>query len=358
MKKLFFVCSWNKRKELTWSGICWGLYKSLKKYYDIQDVDISNVRAPLYKRIFKKLLGRKDLGYSDVIAQKRYLEGNGIQKGVCFQFTDIVENSSCVETYMFQDCSSAAVLDIRMNNLVARDFCFSSCSIAAIKKRADLEMRYLNSCSGIFTLCRWLANDYVNRLGVPREKVHYVGSGVNVDVDKIDGTNRKGKKVLFVGKDFKRKGGFAVVAGYKKLKELMPDAELYVAGPSEDPIKEDIEGYHFMGLCERSQLNELYNTCDVFALPSYFEAFGIVIAEALVFGLPCLVRNVFDMPYVVEHNVTGWVISEDNPSDIGNALFELLNDKKYRDNVNARRDFYLKEYSWDTVAKRIHEVIN
>ena len=54
MKKLFFVCSWNKRKELTWSGICWGLYKSLKKYYDIQDVDIMSVSESVISKSIKE----------------------------------------------------------------------------------------------------------------------------------------------------------------------------------------------------------------------------------------------------------------------------------------------------------------
>ena len=45
--------------------------------------------------------------------------------------------------------------------------------------------------------------------------------------------------------------------------------------------------------------------CDVFCMPSYFEAYGLVFVEALTFGLPCIGRNCYEMPYFIEEGKTG-----------------------------------------------------
>ena len=49
--------------------------------------------------------------------------------------------------------------------------------------------------------------------------------------------------------------------------------------------------------------------CDVFCMPSYFEAYGLVFVEALTFGLPCIGRNCYEMPYFIEDGKTGLLLN-------------------------------------------------
>lgn len=59
-------------------------------------------------------------------------------------------------------------------------------------------------------------------------------------------------------------------------------------------------------------------------MPSYFEGFGLVFVEILIFGLSCIARNIFEMPYLIEDKKTGYLINEDNPADLADRMEDLL----------------------------------
>ena len=48
MKKIYFVCKWNKEKEKTWSGTSFALYSELKKYFEVCDIEVK-------ERVFDKI---------------------------------------------------------------------------------------------------------------------------------------------------------------------------------------------------------------------------------------------------------------------------------------------------------------
>lgn len=364
MKTLNFVARWSKtNKKQTWSGIVWGLYTTLGKYYKVNDIDISEVGLSTYYRVaryFARKIGLRldDININLINNTRRYINNSNFGEGLFFQFDESIIDDSTRNTYVFIDESVDHALFMReCQPEVFEKSNFAKTNIHFLEKRRKQQNDYFMNCAGIFTLCHWLVDDLVNRTGIPADKVHYGGSGINVDFEAIDDSQKIGNKILFVGKDFERKGGYHIVDAFKKLKQKMPTAELHVAGPKENPVNEHIDGYCFHGLCNRTQLNELYNRCDVFAMPSYFEAFGIVFVEALTFGLPCLVRNCQDMPVVVKHGETGYVIDADEIEVTADYLFDLLNNPKFKNNVTNNRSYYKSYYSWESVAERIHNVI-
>ena len=204
---------------------------------------------------------------------------------------------------------------------------------------------------------QWLKEDLINRCGISSDKVYHVGGGTNIDINLIKEVPKANNKILFVGRDFKRKGGYLVYDAFKILKQEKKDAELYVAGPISNPIENPIEGYIFLGDCSYEKVSQLYNMCDIFCMPSYFEAYGLVFVEALIFGLPCIGRNCYEMPYFIDDEQTGFLLKNDDSSELAQLMKRLLNDSTIKKNVLDRREWYIQEYSWNTVAQRIKEVI-
>ena len=92
-------------------------------------------------------------------------------------------------------------------------------------------------------------------------------------------------------------------------------------------------------------------------MPSYFEAYGLVFIEALAYGLPCIGRNAYEMPYFIEQGETGFLLEKDHVEELATLIKELLSNERIKKNVIDRRESYLQKYTWDAVAERIYHFI-
>lgn len=146
-----------------------------------------------------------------------------------------------------------------------------------------------------------------------------------------------------------------MVEAYQKARQVKNDLELYIAGP--DKLSITGPGIHFLGSLRYEDLVEYFNLCDVFCMPSKFEAYGLVFPEALTFGLPCIGRNAYEMPYFIEEGKTGYLLMHEDSDELSDLILKSLQNYNMKQNVRDRREYYIKEYSWKTVASRIYDVM-
>lgn len=361
---IYYVAKWQKERQKTWSGTVWGIYTALKKIYTVQDIELPNKKT-FCERFLRILHIRRpnfemrDNKHAEKFCNK--ILRNDTTTKIIFQFAEIVKDTPQQKTYIYQDLSVDYVWYMykhlphiyKLSNfqgLIPKD----------IERRRSIQNDYYqHHCSGIFTMSKWLANDLITRTKISPSMVHHIGGGINISLSSIsDETKRTGNKILFAGRDYKRKGLPITMEAFKLLKKTMPHAEIYVAGPSTNPYKgEVIEGYHFLGDLDSAALSHYFALCDIFCMPSYFEAYGLVFIEALTAGLPCIGRNCYEMPYFIDHGETGYLIEDDNAADLSEKMHALLHDERIKQNVLAKRAYCIEEYSWDAVAKRIEKVI-
>lgn len=367
---LYYLVNWGGHRERAWSGSCLSLFDVLRSRTVVTDLDLSYapVRDTLWKRLCRKRYSAEDPMWLDAIGRyRRYVKGLLPRKGdfSVLQFEEVMYDRKHCHTYIYQDLSVSYVKYLHDTN--PEIFRLSGFSCDGIEKalavREKRQNDYYRTCSGIFTMGRWIREDLVGRCGVPGEKVHHVGGGINLDPGLVCHGAPSGRRILFVGRDFRRKGGYLVYDAFRILRARKPDVELYVAGPELDPVAEPVEGYHFMGPCDYRTVSGLFNMCDIFCMPSFFEAYGLVFIEALAYGLPCIGRNAYEMPYLIEDGETGYLLPENIGQDgaaaeLADMMESLLADRRMANNVRERRDWYLKEYSWDTVASRMLGVLD
>lgn len=67
-----------------------------------------------------------------------------------------------------------------------------------------------------------------------------------------------------------------------------------------------------------------YRKADVFCLPSLYEGYPNVVAEAMSSGLPILCSNVYENPYIVKEGVNGFLFNPKSAQDIANAIKRML----------------------------------
>lgn len=365
MKKLplFFAATWATKREQTWSGTCHSLFLSLSPHFEITDIDLP--KEPLSRKILRKLAPSlfHDAGLSYVQSKGQFLKTalsttkEGRDKKILFQLTDNISNNDKLSTYVFQDMSVSYLSYIAEHEKELFSYSgFGNYPLKSLQKRAAVERRYYDSCSGIFAMGQWF-KDFLVSQGIDAKKVHAVGGGINLDEKLINPQAKQGNKILFLGRDFTRKGGEITYKAFVELKKQRPDLELHLAGPSENPIEDPVEGYFYHGPVNHLQAAELFNQCDIFCMPSYYEAFGLVFVEALCYGLPCIGRNCHEMPYIIQDHETGLILKEDSPEELSNLMNALLSDKSIHENVQNKRQEFLQKYSWKTIASRITEEI-
>lgn len=354
MKNLTYLVDWGKNKETAWSGTNYSLFKALSKIYNITDVNI-NTRL-WYNFLIKHILRQGYVGSEWHLTKHLRSKFHNLY-GTVFQFNDILQNNKSRNAYMYMDNAWAYSSYLQTHD--PKIYSVSGLPNSDHKlmvQRAKEQNKHICECSALFTMGHWLRDWLVNN-GIPNDKVIAVGGGYNIDKKYICPQQKTHNKILFVGKDFRRKGGYITYKAFKLLRDNGEKVELYVIGPQTNPIKRPIDGYHFIGQIPFKEEAKYYNMCDIFCMPSYFEAYGLVFVEALTFGLPCIGRNCYEMPYFIQEGETGLLLNNDNEQELANLIYSILHGDSFVNNVLSHQQQYLHDYSWDAVAKRIANVI-
>lgn len=365
--RIIYACEWNKNKETTWSGTTYSLLKSIQNKAVVENLDLS-LSLPI--KLIDKALGIRIInGRISFINTLNTFKAYFFQKKINSKLKDnnvdvilqIGDYGKCKNnSYIYQDLSVDSLIYFRNNFPKLFNYSgYENISDKQLNKRSKQQLEIYKNSKGILTMSKWLANNLIEYTGIPKEKVHWVGAGINLDKNKINPSKKNNRRILFVGRDFKRKGGDLTYEAFKILKDkYIKDAELYIAGPNSLPLDENIDGVTFLGNLSYSDLSKYFNLCDIFCLPSRFEAYGLVFIEALTYGLPCIARNEFEMKEFITNDENGYLIDDDNPEKLAILMKNLLGNERIKNNVIEKKDYYIDQYSWDSVADRIINIIN
>jgi glycosyltransferase involved in cell wall biosynthesis len=86
----------------------------------------------------------------------------------------------------------------------------------------------------------------------------------------------------------------------------------------------------FHGYLSREKLADLYGETDIFVLPSLSEGYGMVLAEALVFGLPIVASKVAAIPELVDDGINALLVRPRDPQALASAIRKLAVDSDLR----------------------------
>ncbi len=102
----------------------------------------------------------------------------------------------------------------------------------------------------------------------------------------------------------------------------------------------------------------LLQAADLFVLPSYYENFGIAVAEAMVAGTPVLISDQVHICQEVRDSQSGWVSTLD-VTEIAKLLRTALQNPSECQRRGLRaREYALQHYSWDAIARQTILVYN
>jgi glycosyltransferase involved in cell wall biosynthesis len=217
---------------------------------------------------------------------------------------------------------------------------------------------------------------YLHRYGVEERRIQI--ARMTVDVEKMlaysgsiqpetksailrrYGIPEQGAKILFVGRLEPHKGLVDLVEAFDRLRVENRAVSLIIAGDGSlsDWARHQASperSIYYLGRLAGEQVWDAYEISDIFVLPSHFEPWGLVVNEAMAFGLPVIASDrVGCVDDLVQQNRSGFVVPAGSPDELRSALELLVTnpDMRKRMGIEGRRviaDWTLENWARATV---------
>jgi UDP-glucose:(heptosyl)LPS alpha-1,3-glucosyltransferase len=155
---------------------------------------------------------------------------------------------------------------------------------------------------------------------------------------------------LFVG-DLRK--GYAAAA---EAVAQNPEVHLAVVSRSRRPPDGEIEvqrllgaRLHWLGALE--DVGPAYAAADLLLHPTIYDAFGLVVAEAMAHGVPPVVTAAAGIAELIRHRESGWIVEGDARAGTAAAVSALARDRALRERLGAGAQAVATSRSWDRVAQ-------
>ena len=173
--------------------------------------------------------------------------------------------------------------------------------------------------------------------------------------------------LAFIGSVYKHKGVDLLPAILEKVLQSIPDVKLLIIGDGElkhklkDEFNErDIsEKVDFMGVISHEKVRETLSKSDILLFPTRLEAFGLVIAEAMMEGavpVVTLLPGITDA--TVENGKTGYLIQKDDVDGFSQKVITLGEDRKLLKSMSSKSKVVAEDkLSLEKISQRYDELI-
>jgi glycosyltransferase involved in cell wall biosynthesis len=208
-----------------------------------------------------------------------------------------------------------------------------------IKKR--LNIRAFNAAKALIAWSEWTKKSLVDDYGIDPAKVTVIPPGIDLERWTFERASKVGEDVrfLFVGGDFARKGGEALLESFRQLSRKHPGSTLDIVTKSTNIQNLPLGATVHYGLkANTPELLRLYQAADVFAFPTRGDCLPLAVMEAMAAGLPVITTDVGALSEAVVDGQTGLVVKVDDVSSMTAAMEQMICDPKLRVSMsgNAR----------------------
>ena len=204
-----------------------------------------------------------------------------------------------------------------------------------VQRRGRLQavLKAADGSDAVIALSQAAADGFRRELGIEAQVIH---PGVDLNRFKPHADRSEHPTILCASDPaVEAKRVPLLIDAFKRLRKRRRRARLILQAPKDEALAATLQD-DGIELTDGRNLAELYSTAWTLALPSYGEAFGLVLTEALACGTPVVGANT-----EVITDETGRVFTGDDPKDLAKALtetLELAKEPSTRDKCRARAE--------------------
>ncbi len=210
-------------------------------------------------------------------------------------------------------------------------------------------------CDGVIAVSSQTKDELIKYLGFSEKKISVVNLGIDDKFKPLEKRKQDGAVyyIGYLGDLNRRKCVSYLIKAFAQFRKKypIPEAKLAIYGKGDESyrLKKTVpelklEGcVEFKSLAPEEQLVEIYNSFDVFVLPSEWEGFGLPILEAQRCGVPVIIREDAHIPL----ETARFCLKAQSQDDMAYKFFQLLTDDDLREKTIKAGLEYSKQYTWE-----------
>ncbi len=127
-------------------------------------------------------------------------------------------------------------------------------------------------------------------------------------------------------------------------------------GKVESIMKRFPDNFRWRGIVTGKDKQVFWDSCDVFALPSYAEAFPVAVLEAMQAGIPLIVTPVGALPEILRDHVNGFFVPIGDAAAIADRILQLIRSRPAREKMSEENRLAAKRFSVERMVQAMMSV--
>lgn len=366
-----FLTLQNYLDKNAWSGTLYYMQKALREInIDIVDFGVSK-NVSLQQKVANRVLPKRN---HPKLNDHRYF-------AKCKKFNSEVQKklhrTPCDVIFAPVASAELTFLDTKTPIIYLSDITFSLYKKHSLLKLDRQESEWtslqesvaISKASQIIYSSQWAAESAIYDYQTEANKIRIIPFGANLDKPPardlaLSKRQTSTCRLLFVGKDWYRKGGQLAYETLLSLCQQGVNAELIVVGcmpPAEIQHEKltvipDLDTNHPQ---QRAQLDKLFLQSNFLILPTRADCTPVVLCEANAFGLPVITTDVGGISSLITNGKNGYALTllasgEDYAKIIGENFSDVT---RYENLVRSSRDEYELRLNWNKWAESVQQVM-
>ncbi|MFK0001889.1 D-inositol-3-phosphate glycosyltransferase [Paenarthrobacter sp. NPDC090522] len=239
------------------------------------------------------------------------------------------------------------------------------------RRREEGEQRIVDGATRLIANTPAEAEELVSHYGADMDRIDVAPPGVDLRVftPSFRRKSRREREVrpdsfhlVFAGRIQRLKGPQVFVKAAGLLRQRRPDIDLELtilgslSGAKDFDLQHYVEGAGLNDVVTHRppvvapELAGWFRSADVVVMPSFSESFGLVALEAQACGTPVVATNVGGLSRAVSDGRTGILVDGHDPSDWADALEDLYDDIRTREDMGRAAATHAESFGWQRTA--------
>ena len=213
-----------------------------------------------------------------------------------------------------------------------------------------------------------LAGEFLKSKGF--KNITTIGVGLNKDslnyekktnLKDFKKNHNKDRNLLYVGNITPGKNILFILNIMKHIINNEYDVKLFIIGSGPKKYVNKCRRYIdknglnkyvvFLGKIDQDELPKFYQAADLFVFPSSREIYGMVMLEAMLFGVPVITTLHGGSSMVIKNDTNGYIINNFNVNEWANKILDILN-KNNRDISKNAHETIENYFTWDKLSEK------